>query len=86
LIVNGRIEIEEFNEIFNTDLRSENNLLTIGGWLTEQLGDIPKSGTKYETQNLLFQVLTAEPNKIRKIYVRKLQKSSGKPKKKEKKE
>jgi CBS domain containing-hemolysin-like protein len=86
IIVSGRLEIEQFNDIFNTELISENNLLTIGGWLTEQLGNIPKSGTKYETQNLLFQVLTAEPNKITKIYVRKLHKKSGKTEKKEKRE
>ena len=24
-------------------------MVTLGGWLTEQLGDIPKAGTKYVT-------------------------------------
>lgn len=86
VIVSGRLELDEFNEIFATDLQSENNLVTIGGWLTEQLGDIPKSGTKYETHDLLFQVLAAEPNKIRKIYVRKLNNKTSKTDKREKRE
>jgi putative hemolysin len=72
IIASGRLELAEFNEIFNVNLVSENNLLTIGGWLIEHIGDIPKSGTKYETHQLLFQVLAADPNRIRRLYIRKL--------------
>ena len=45
-------------------------MVTIGGWLTEQLGDIPKSGTQYVWNNFLFQVLSADPNRVRRIYIR----------------
>ncbi len=72
IIASGRLELDEFNEIFGVNLTSENNMLTIGGWLTEQLEDIPKSGTKFEIQDFLFQVLAADPNKIRRLYIRKL--------------
>jgi putative hemolysin len=71
IIASGRFELTEFNEIFDTELISHNNMVTIGGWLTEQLGDIPKSGTTFETANFFFQVLSAEPNKIQRIYIRK---------------
>ena len=59
-------------EFIYSNLESQNNMVTLGGWLIEQLGDIPKSGTKYQTKDFLFQVLAAEPNRIRRIYVRKL--------------
>lgn len=72
IITSGRLELSEFNEIFNMNLESEHGMITIGGWLVEQIGDIPKPGTKFEVQNLLFHVLAAEPNRIRRLYIRKL--------------
>jgi CBS domain containing-hemolysin-like protein len=78
IIANGLMELSEFNEYFNSHLVSENNMLTIGGWLTEQLGEIPKGGTKIELEGFMFQVLSAEPNKIRRLYVRKLNHQSAK--------
>ena len=71
IIASGKLELSEFNEIFGVSLESPNNMLTIGGWLIEQLGDIPKSGRKYENNQFLFHVLSADPNRIKKIYIRK---------------
>ena len=71
-IFNGRLELSQFNEIFDTQLISENNLITIGGWLIEKIGDIRKSGNQYEFDGFLFKVLASDPNKIRKLYVRQL--------------
>lgn len=70
IIASGKMELSIFNETFDVNLESQN--ITLGGWLIEQLGDIPKSGTKYQTKDFLFQVLAAEPTRIRRIYVRKL--------------
>lgn len=78
IIANGLMELSEFNEHFKSHLISENNMLTIGGWLTEQLGEIPKGGTKIELEGFMFQVLSAEPNKINRLYVRKLNPQSAK--------
>lgn len=72
IIASGQLDLSEFNDYFKSNLISDNNMLTIGGWLTEQLGDIPKSGTKYETEEFIFQVLAADPNKIRRLYIRKI--------------
>ncbi len=70
LIVNGKMELSELNEIFDTELESE-NVVTIGGWLEEQLDGIPPNGTKLEKEGLLFHILTATPRKIERIYIRK---------------
>ncbi|MEZ5315757.1 MAG: hemolysin family protein [Chlamydiales bacterium] len=72
IITSGKFELSEFEELFRVKLTSENNTVTLGGWLTEKLGDIPKSGTKYQSQGFLFQVLAADPNRVRRIYVRRL--------------
>jgi magnesium and cobalt exporter, CNNM family len=73
IIASGKLELSEFEEIFHVPLVSK-HMFTLGGWLTEQLGDIPKTGTKYVTKDFLFQVLAADPNRVRRVYVRKLKK------------
>jgi len=72
IIAEGKLEIDEFNEVFHSDLESEHNMVTIGGWITEQIGDIPKSGTKLKTAEFFFHVLAVDNNRIKRVYVRKL--------------
>lgn len=70
IIASGKLELSEFNDLFGTDLESPENMVTLGGWLIEQLGEIPKMGTTYKTNDFLFKILSAEPTRIRRIYVR----------------
>lgn len=74
IIASGKLELSEFNEIFDVELDSPGNMVTIGGWLTERLGEIPKGGTKYEIDPFLFQVLASSPSRIRRLYIRKIKK------------
>ncbi|MCB1107923.1 MAG: HlyC/CorC family transporter [Chlamydiia bacterium] len=72
VIASGKLELIEFEEIFDYHLESPNNMATIGGWLTEALGDIPKSGTKIEKHGFLFHVLASDINRVRRVYIRRL--------------
>ena len=72
IIASGKLELSHFKEIFGIELESKENVVTLGGWLIEQLGTIPQTGAKYATDQFLFYVLAADPNRIRRIYVRKL--------------
>lgn len=72
IIASGKLELSEFKDIFGIALKSAQNVVTIGGWIVEQLGDIPVSGTKFATDQFLFFILAAEPNRIRRIYIRRL--------------
>lgn len=72
IIASGKLELMELEEIFGIALPSENNMVTVGGWLTEQMGDIPKAGAKYVTDHFLFHVLSADPNRVRRVYIRRL--------------
>ncbi len=73
IIASGKLELSDFAEIFQVDeLPNPGNKMTVGGWLIDQLGDIPKSGAKYESQGFLFHVLSADPNRVRRLYIRKL--------------
>lgn len=77
IIASGKLELGEFEEIFGIFLPSENNMVTIGGWLTEQLGDIPKSGTKFIWQDFLFQILASDSKRVRRVYIRRLRKGEN---------
>ncbi len=72
IIASGKLEMIEFEEIFDYHLESPNNMATIGGYLTELLGDIPKSGTKIERHGFLFHVLASDVNRVRRIYIRRI--------------
>lgn len=74
LIASGKLEIMELELLFDVAIKSENNMVTVGGWLTEQMGDIPKSGTKYTYKNLLFHVLSSDAKRVRRIYIRRVSK------------
>lgn len=79
IIASGKLELAEFENIYGVSLDSPNNMLTIGGWLTERLGDIPKSGTQYTGEGFLFHVLAADPNRVKRVYIRKLTDSPNTP-------
>ncbi|MCP5469952.1 MAG: HlyC/CorC family transporter [Chlamydiales bacterium] len=72
VISSGRWELSHFAKVFETELPSKNNMATVGGWLTEQLGGIPKTGTHYQWKNFLFHVLSASPNRVRTLYIKRV--------------
>lgn len=72
IIASGKLELSDFEEIFGIHLQSPGHMVTLGGWLTEKLGCIPPIGTRYQTPEFLFQVLGADPKRVRRIYVRRL--------------
>jgi CBS domain containing-hemolysin-like protein len=73
IIASGKLELTEFNQFFQSNLESEGNMVTIGGWVTEQLGEIPKEGTSFQKFGFLFQVLSADKTRIRRLYIRKME-------------
>lgn len=72
IIASGKLDLNELNNLFGIHLESRTHMQTIGGWLTEQLGDLPKNGTQYNAEGLFFQVLAADPKRIRRLYIRRL--------------
>jgi CBS domain containing-hemolysin-like protein len=72
IIASGKLELADFAHIFGVELFSKENIVTLGGWLIEQMGTIPQTGATYATDEFLFYVLAADPNRIRRIYVRRV--------------
>ncbi len=80
IIASGKLELSDLEDIFGIHLVSKEHMITINGWLIEQIGDIPKSGFKYETRDFLFHVLAADPNRIRRLYIRRLKSPTSRKK------
>jgi putative hemolysin len=76
VIASGKWDLSEFNDHFQSDLASQNHLVSIGGWLTEQIGDIPQSGSTFDLQGFHFKVLSSSKTRITRLFIRK--KGAGK--------
>lgn len=74
IIASGKLEVLELETLFDVGIESGYNMVTVGGFLTEQLGEIPKSGVKHTYKNLLFHVLSADEKRVRRVYIRRLSK------------
>ncbi len=72
IIASGKLELAELEKLFGITLESPSNMVTVGGWLTEQMGDIPKNGAKFFSNGLFFHILAADPNRVRRVYIRRL--------------
>lgn len=70
LIASGQWELDELETLFDYQIPDRKNRVTLGGWLSDIFGEIPKAGSKRQIGELLFSILAAEPNRIRRIYIR----------------
>ena len=60
----------DFNEHFKTEVHSESET-TLGGYLMEQIGEIPVKGTRHENDDFEFQIQDMQRHRIRSVIVRK---------------
>lgn len=70
IIADGKMEIIDIEDVFDLKIEKKTSVVTIGGWLTDQMEKIPSPGEKYVTADLLFYVLEADPTKVKKVYIR----------------
>lgn len=69
-VVSARMPISEFNQLFSTAITDELNV-TIGGFLTYQMGKIPQAGEVFETDDIRFEIKKVSKNKIEEILAHK---------------
>ena len=70
-MVNGSMELEEFNDVFGVNIVDDEHE-TIAGYLTGAIGDIPNEGETIVVGNLKFHIISARPNRVRKMRVEKM--------------
>jgi len=70
IVVLGSMNIDDFNDVFGVDIIDERNE-TIAGYVLAETGEIPREGETIEVDDLRFHIISAQPNRIRKMRVEK---------------
>ncbi len=68
VLIGAQMEIDVFNEILGTDLQDD-EVETVGGFVTRRLGCIPGKGQTLDVDGLRFTVEHALPNRVLKLRV-----------------
>jgi putative hemolysin len=68
IVVAGTMEIDEFNRVFPVRIEDDEHE-TVAGYVTGVTGKIPREGEKIEAGELRFYIISAQPNRIRKMRV-----------------
>lgn len=74
IVVPGTMEIDDFNKVFAARIEDEEHE-TIAGYVTGLAGKIPREGEVFEEADLRFCIISAQPNRIRKMRVERLERS-----------
>lgn len=73
-LINCSLELNEFFENFELeDFEEEFDANTVGGWITEKLGELPTNGRKFSYKNLNVEVTKSTLKKVIEIKVTKLE-------------
>lgn len=64
----GSAELSKLEEL--TDLRFESDAATVGGWVTEQFGDLPNVGDSFTYENLSVTLTAADERRVQEIIVK----------------
>lgn len=69
--INANMTLEEFNELMDTELISD-EVDTIGGFVFALFGELPQAKSKIEYQSLIFTVEKIDNNRIESLMVKKI--------------
>jgi len=73
--MDARFQIYDLNEMLETALPEDDDFDTVAGFILERLGRVPEAGESVEDLGLRFEVLEAEPTRIERVAVIRLQPS-----------
>ena len=68
--VQGQFPLGDFNKLFETDLNEE-TADTVGGFVVDHIGRVPKQGEKISVDGLQFEITTVKGPRIERMRVRK---------------
>ncbi|MCW5877481.1 MAG: CBS domain-containing protein [Anaerolineales bacterium] len=70
-IFHGRFNLDDFNEIMGSSLSSE-DADTVGGFLFNEIGHVPKAGEHWETEGLHLKVEQVAGRRVRRVRARRV--------------
>jgi putative hemolysin len=65
----ARTYVDDLNDQFELNLPDDEDYDTIGGFVFSRLGYVPKTGEKFDYENLKFTISSAEPRRIKRIII-----------------
>jgi putative hemolysin len=74
-IVDGRVSIDELNEMFDTDIEKE-DFDSVGGFIVNELGRMPSVGDTVQFDGVNLKVLSVAGRRIKKVRVNKVTESA----------
>jgi len=81
-LIDGLLQVEAFKELVaRSTLRGEGSgdFHTVGGFAMHHLGHIPRSGDRFESDGLRFEILDMDGNRVDKLLVAVLPTNDGEP-------
>jgi magnesium and cobalt transporter len=72
LLIDGRANVEELEEVFDIEVPRD-KFDTVGGYLFHLMGKVPAAGEKIIDNGLLLQVVESDERRIRKVRVRRIE-------------
>lgn len=63
-LISGDMPLDDLSELLDEKFTTENNSVSVGGFIIEGLGDIPKKNDKFEYNNIDFLVRRVKNNRI----------------------
>ena len=76
-IVDGRLPIWDVNALIGTDISEEEDFDTLGGYISTVLGKIPEQGAHLETDQIVADILEANPRRIVRLAIRNRNQGNG---------
>ena len=71
-LLDGTLSIEKFRQIFGLEdapVNTDGDFHTLGGFVMQQLGDVPKAADQFVWSHLRFEVVDMDRNRVDKILV-----------------
>ena len=66
--VDGSMDMSDFCEQFH--IHPETDALSLGGWIMEELGQIPEEGDGFDYENISIRVIATEGHRVSKVEVK----------------
>ncbi len=71
-VIDCNMNLDDFCEEF--DIETESDSVSVGGWVAEQIGNIPDEGDSFEFENLLITVTEIDSHRVSSVKVEVLEK------------
>ena len=71
--LDARTYIDDLNRDFELELPEDEDYDTVGGFVFSHLGYVPKTGETFVYEKINFTIVAAEPRKIKRLRIEKIQ-------------